>query len=351
MMLMGLRDMLRSWNAIALAALLLLECAGQAATKHEAAAAPPSLAPAVRIAVGPLGFVAPSTAYLSYRMAWATVDFIDDGHLLFTFHSSGLMRRIPGDPANDQDQVIHADVVEIASGKVTQQADWRMHDRQAYLWALQDGKFLVRQRNSLFLTDSSLELRPYLTFDTDLQAVEVSPERTLMAIEVEKILASPAGEGNSAGDVPALTPPSLVSPGESRQKRTELMLIRPGNRTALGAVEIRNPVSLPMLEDGFLLAVEGKQPKQWMIEEQLSNGKSKEVGEVKSLCRPALVTLSGSVTLAENCPLDGADNEARLMPFRWRGLFFGRTCGSRNTSGPHSTMPRTGVALPTDHWR
>lgn len=268
------------------------------------------MAPSARIAVGPLGYVAPSPAYLNYRMGLASLDFIDDGHLLFTFHSNGLMQRIPGDPADDDDQMIHAEVLEIASGKLLRQTDWRMHDKGRYLWALRDGKFLVRQRDSLFLTDSSLELRPYLTFDTNLQTVEVSPGRTLMMIEVEKFLAPRQGEGDAEGDVPVLTSPSLVSPGEHRQKRTEMLLVRPGGKTVLGAGEMLHPVHLPLLEDGFLDVVEGKQPKQWVVEKKLINKTTQEVGDVKSSCTPELVTLSENVALAENCPVNGADGSA-----------------------------------------
>lgn len=322
---MALRDKCRRWNLIAFAPLLLIVSAGQASTKHEAAAAP-TVTPTVRIAVGPLGFMAPSEAYLQHRMAWATLDFVDDSHLLFTFHSSGLMRRIPGDPADDEDQMIHAVVLEIATGKVTQQADWRMHDRQRYLWALQDGKFLVRQRNSLYLTDSNLELRPYLTFDTDLEAIEVSPGRTLMAIEMVKFLAPAAGESDTLGDVSGLLPPSLVSPGGIRQKRTELVLVHPGDKKAVAAVQMRNPMDLPLLEDGFLGALEGTQPKEWVIEKQLSGGDMEKIGEVKSMCRPDLVTLSANVALSENCPVNGADGYAvsalsMAGEVLWQGLW------------------------------
>jgi hypothetical protein len=236
-------------------------------------------------------------------MASVTVDFIDSTHLLFTFHNNGLMRRIPGDPPDDEDQVIHADVLEIASGKVLRQADWRMHDRGRYLWALQDGRFLVRQRNSLFLTDSRLELRPYLKFGTELQEVQVSPGRTLMAIEVEKFLAPATGDNNAEGDASKSEPPSLVSPDGSRQKRTDVMMLRPGEKTILAEGEIRHPASLPLLEDGALDVKKGKQSGRWVIEKQQIDKTAAEIGEVKSTCTPDLSMLSGNVVLVQSCPV------------------------------------------------
>ena len=71
-----------------------------------------------------------------------------------------------------------------------------------------------------------------------------------------------------------------------------------------------HPVHLPLLEDGFLDVVEGKQPKQWVVEKKLLNKTTQEVGDVKSSCTPELVTLSETVALAENCPVNGADGNA-----------------------------------------
>jgi hypothetical protein len=323
MLVMALRAKRRKWSGAAFAVLLVALCTGRAETKH-AAAATPAATPAASIAVGPLGYVAPSDAYVSFRLALATLDFIDDNRLLFTFHIHGLMQRIPGDPEDDEDQVIHADVLEIATGKVLRQTDWRMHDKQRYLWALQDGRFLVRQRNSLFLTNSDLELRPYLMFDTDLEAVEISPGRNLMLIELKKLL--PPDESNTQGDASSPVFPSLNAPRERRQTRTEMILLRPGQKTVLGNGEVRNPMDLPLLEDGFLKIEEGKQPKQWLIEKEMISKETTEVGEVKSSCTPRLIPLNEDVTLAENCPVNGGDGNAvsalsQVSGTLWQGLW------------------------------
>jgi hypothetical protein len=278
---------------------LLVACGiASAATKPPQTA---EIAPTARIPLSELGFVAPSSSYLSLRLALTTVDFIDNGHLLFTYHVRRLMQRIPGDDASDHDQIIHAEVLDVASGKVTQQADWRMHDRSQYLWALNDGRFLVRQKNSLFLTNSELELRPYLTFDDELKAIEVSPDRKLMLIQIEKIL--PAGEESSA--------PSLASTGvsakeegptPSRQKHIELVLVRPGEKTVIALSEARHPVDMTLNDDGFIETEESGKPNQWVLRKKYLTGEPKEFGMVRSSCRPTLQALSESVVLAVHCP-------------------------------------------------
>ena len=141
-----------------LAALLCLSLPAQGEKKNNDAGPKPDL----RIPVEPLGYMAPSSFYLTARLSSISLDFIDKDHLLFTFRLPGLMTRLPNEPPDDEDQTIRAVVVELPSGNVTAKTDWRMHDRSRYLWRLAEGRFLVRQRSSLFLTDPSLELRPYL---------------------------------------------------------------------------------------------------------------------------------------------------------------------------------------------
>ena len=284
-------------------ALLALVFLGEAAfafagdSKRKPDTGPP---PATRIEVAPLGFIAPSRAYMSFRYSTTTLDFIDNDMLLFTFRDAGLMRREPGDPSGDEDQMIRAVVLDIKTGKSVEDTKWRMHDRQRYLWPLRDGRFLVRQRNALFLTDRRLELRPYLQFDMPLQAIEVAPDRRLLVIEVQKI-APPDPET----DKPAAIDPILGISPQQRRKRTQVFVLRPGETKILAQSETRNSVDLPLLTDGFLSLLEGKDPGKWVIQKQTFHNDPETLAEFKSSCLPTLFTVSEAVTLAVGCPPKG----------------------------------------------
>ena len=282
-----------------MAALLALACMGWAAEQKKEA--PP--APAVRIPVAPLGYVAPNPAYLRLRFSFNSLDFIDPDHLLFTFRKMGLLTRTPGDDAGDNDQEIQAVVLDIRTGKVQRKADWRMHDRQRYLWALRNGEFLVRVRNSLFLTDRSLELRPYLDFNSDVDAVEISPGRRLMLIEVRKLL----------GVKPDAEKPSLFSDSDAGRSRTEILLLKPGEKEVLGIGQSLNPGYVPLLGDGILSVDEGKKPKQWAVMKISLDKTRKIIGEVKSECAPQLRTLSDGVVLAQDCPVHGGGTDVSVL--------------------------------------
>jgi len=53
--------------------------------------------PAFTIPVEPLGFTAPASFYLGTRVSVASLDFLDENHLLFTFRVPGLIHRDPRD--------------------------------------------------------------------------------------------------------------------------------------------------------------------------------------------------------------------------------------------------------------
>ena len=56
----------------------------------------PTIPPTFSIPVEPLGFAVPGSIYLGQRNALASLDFLDENRLLFTFRVPGLIRREPG---------------------------------------------------------------------------------------------------------------------------------------------------------------------------------------------------------------------------------------------------------------
>ena len=256
--------------------------------------------PSSRIEVAPLGYTSPSKFYLVARFATASLDFIDNTHLLFTFREGGLLPRVPGDPRDDEDQVIRAMVLDIPTGKVVQQTRWRMHDRQRYLWAIGDGQFLVRQRNSLYLTGNSLELRPYLQLDTPLQAVEISPDRKLMMVEIDDYDIP----NNSLGDQPPGSPPAI----ETKRPSTKILMVRLADHMVIAESKSRHSIELPLLANSFLEVFEGDRPDSWIIRNKPFTGEPSVITQLKSACDPAVITLSGNVALASACPGGSSDH-------------------------------------------
>jgi hypothetical protein len=295
---MGLREDLRVPVRMLSAFLAALLCAlGSAHGEQKNNDAGPK--PDVRIPVEQLGYVAPSSFYLTSRLSSISLDFIDKDHLLFTFRTPGLMQRLPNEPPDDEDQNIRAAVLELPSGKVVAKTDWRMHDRSRYLWRLSEGRFLVRQRSSLFVTDASLELRPYITSDTTLQSVQISPDRKLIVVESESKKEGPrtvASTMPTFGDV-------IPEP-----KPVQIYILHADTRSIIAHAETLNAVGIPMLGEGRLQSIPGNQNK-WLIRYLPFHGEERTLAEVQSFCHPTEETVSGDVALIVTCPRSSNDHQ------------------------------------------
>lgn len=248
---------------------------------------PPAPAPAERIEVAPLGYMPPSAFYLSFRLSSMSMGFFDNDHLLFTFRVGGLLKRLPGQHTDDEDQQIRALVLDLRTGQVEKQTEWRMHDRSQYLWPYPDGKFLVRIRDSLYMTDRSLELEPYLSFDTTLRAVEITPDRKTTVLETEIPGRSQAeAMGEEAG---------------SAEKKVMIAMLSSGSQTVTMRSEARHAVDIPLVSDGILDFLEGKQVGTWAMRDVAFHGDPRIVAEVKSSCQPSVEPISASVVLVMGC--------------------------------------------------
>lgn len=295
-------------EAAVVAAGLLLGAEACLGDHRPAAATDPQ--PAERIAVEPLGYTAPSPVYLTYRMSSATVGFFDDEHLLFTFRVGGLLKRTPEDRPGDEDQEIRAVVLDARTGKVLKQTEWRMYDRGAYLWPYTEGRFLVRIRDSLYLTDESLDLKPYLTFPQGLREVEISPDRKLTVLETN--------EPKKAET--AVNAPSLAG-GYEQQGRVRVTIIGSGGRTALAESDADRAVLLPLVGEGILNTLEGAKGASWVIQDAPFQGKAHIVAEIRSNCRPTAQPLSASVVLMAGCYADGDDRAVEAIAMDGKELW------------------------------
>ena len=190
---------------------------------------------------------------------------------------------MPDDPADDDDQQIRAVVLNVTTGKAEQQTEWRMHDRSQYLWPYKDGKFLVRVRDSLFVTDASLTLEPYLTFSSGLRVIQVSPDRKMLAVETNY----PIKLHSEAAEPQA---PRMGQP-------IKVMILPLGSKTPIAESEGQNASLLPLMGDGLLDTMEGRLQASWVMRDVPFRGDPKIVGEVKSSCQPSVEPVSAKVAL------------------------------------------------------
>jgi len=174
----------------------------------------PSIPPSVSIPLDPLGFSAPGALYLGARHALASLDFLDESRLLFTFRVPGLLHRDLKNSGTSDERQIRAVVLSLPMGTVENQATWTLHDRQHYLWPLKNGHFLLRDRNLLSEGDAALHLKPYLDFPGSLFWLEMDPGQQFLVTNSREPLVNSAKTGATADQAspPASKPGEAASP-------------------------------------------------------------------------------------------------------------------------------------------
>jgi hypothetical protein len=72
--------------------------------------------PALRIPLEPLGFQTPSAQFLLAGSSMYTLHYVDATHLLLTWSTHRLLKRLPDEPPEDQDRFVEAVLIELPSG-------------------------------------------------------------------------------------------------------------------------------------------------------------------------------------------------------------------------------------------
>lgn len=263
----------------------------------------PSLPPASSIPVEPLGFSAPGPIYLGVRNSLASLDFLDENRLLFTFRVPGLIRREPGDSEASEERQIRAIVLALPEGKIEAEALWTVHDRLRYLWMLKDGHFLLRDRDGLAQGDAKLELKPYLQFPGPLLWLELDPtEQFLVTNSREPKAAAKAGEVDSPDSARA----AMVVDGQKPDEETDFVLriLRRASGKVMLVSRTRTTIHLPINTDGYLESLRGN-GQQWTLNLDSFSGESTVLGRLDSACSPVFDFVSQREVQVTACDAEG----------------------------------------------
>lgn len=277
----------------------------------------PSLAPALKIPLDPLGFTSPSSNYLGARNAFVSLDFLDEDRLLFSFRVPGLIHRDPKSGGEVDDRQIRAVVLALPQGTVQAEALWTVHDRSRYLWPLKDGHFLQRDRNALLEGDSALTLKPYLDFPGALISVDLDPSEQYLVTNSEE----PAKNGDS----------------DTQPKRVVRILRRDSGKVVL-VNRVQNVEQVPINSEGYLENLRDRSPI-WTLNFHAFSGGTKILGSVASGCDPEDRFLSENEILIEGCNDVGAQ---RLVAMTTDGRSLWIAQAPENQVWPQFTVAANG---------
>ena len=270
-----------------------------------------------RIQVWPLGYRPPGPLYLLSARVFSTLDFIDADHLLFTFHQSRLLRREGDKGTGDNGQIIEAVTLKLPEGTVEASTEWRMYDRDRYLWPLRNGKFLVRQRDSYQLTDSSLQLQPWVKVSSPVVETEISPDGRILAIEHEY-------ERHTSDEHEMLRAQAEKFGDAPPSEDTQITMLDLSSRHVLTSLRAESAINLPITANGYVGTMRDKGEDQFLVSFHPFDGKSVVLGKVASTCTPHESFVNAKAIMIESCGpksqdtyLDAWTVEGRKL---WNGL-------------------------------
>lgn len=265
----------------------------------------PSLPPAFTIPVEPLGFTAPGALYTGQRVALASLDFLDEDRLLFTFRVPGLIRRENAQSDQSDERHIRALVLTIATGAVESEAIWSVHDRSRYVWVLKDGHFLFRDRDRLEIGDKNMDLKPYLHFPGPVQWLETDPaEQYLVTSSREPVAAQPK-PGTVSSPATASASMSVEEQYDLGKPEMVVRILRRDSGQVMLVSRVRSTVHLPINTDGYVESLRGN-GEDWVLNLNRFGGGSSLLGKVDSACAPTVDFLSQQELLAATCTHSGA---------------------------------------------
>jgi len=269
----------------------------------------PTIPPTFSIPVEPLGFSVPGSIYLGQRNALASLDFLDENRLLFTFRVPGLIRREPG--ARGEERQIRAVALSLPTGIVVAEALWTVHDRTRYLWMLKDGHFLLRDRDGLQMGDAALQMKPFLHFPGPVIFLELDPQQQYLVTDSREPVAPAPNPANDAklatGENPS--PASAVSSATGsdagaqkagEQQDTVLRVLRLDSGKVVLVTRVAAAAHLPLNSDGYLESLRGN-GLRWMLNMNYFNGGTRMVGHVDSTCAPVYEFISQRELLVTAC--------------------------------------------------
>jgi hypothetical protein len=259
-----------------------------------------TLQPNLTIPAEPLGFSSPGQFYLGMRNSLASLDFLDENRLLFTFRVPGLLHRNGSNEDSEGQRQIRAIVIRLPEGTIESENVWTLHDRAHYLYMLDHGQFLLRDGNSLLLGDASLQLKPFLRFPGPVLWVEVDPTRQYLVVGSSE----PPNQKHQAGDVDSPASAAAHVDGEVKHGFEDpdmvLRILRRESGKVMLVSHVNSAVHLPINAEGYLETLRSK-GSAWSLNFNHFSGGSTIIGSVDSVCSPFLDFVSPAEFLVTAC--------------------------------------------------
>ena len=306
-----------------------------AASATALAVGPKSYNPAVRISLESLGFQPFSARIAALGGTLLTLNYVDDTHLLVTFYIRTLMPRLPDAKPEDEDGVVQAQLVELPTARVIAKTEWRLRDRDPYLWSIGYGHFLVRVRTRLSILNPLGNLKQgdpfreqlFDDFKRRIGYVAVTPSGDLLTVETLPP-AKPrlTGGAASAAALAATQGKDMPEEAESGPQKPKVQVlfyrlipdVKEGQmaRQSAGGMGAPGLVNVPTNSDGYI-GTTRESATVYDFDFITHSGEKTELAAFDTTCRPHPYFVSRSEFVALGC--HGAPDKPELGGFNLKG--------------------------------
>ncbi len=281
-------------------------------------AGPRTSGPELKIPLEPIGFLPPAARMLAGGGPLFTLNYVDDTHLLFTYYTRGLLPRLLDATPDDSDGLVAGVLLELPTGKVLARTQWRMRDRDQYLWSIGHGRFLVRIRSRLVLLNpmgklgsgDAFEEEPFGTFARQIGFITTSPGGDLLIVETvpppkPRLIGGAASAAALAATQSPKPKPEPAKPDVQVFFFRMVLDKKPGQpevlqRRSAGVVAALNLISVPANAEGFLSTIQESRGV-YLFDFHTHDGKNAELSPYETTCAPHPFFVSRSEFIAFGC--------------------------------------------------
>lgn len=301
----------------------------------------------LRIPVTGTGYRPPGELPAFQYYSLVSLHFTDATHLLFTFNITGLIQRDDQCAGDDDERMVRAVVLELPSGHVTNQKEWKLYDFSDFLWPLGGGQFLLRRCSQLNRVGATLIPTPWISLGGALEYLGLSPDHSVLLIEEKPLQKSTDKAGNTAASNPLLSQQANSILGSHPEPELNVEFIRVHPLAVIARSHIPRAADIPIVSQGFLEMLPALHD-HWAVTLQTFQGPKRDLVAIHSLCTPSLTPVSNEIFIAGVCP---KSDQRAFQAYDFQGSMLWQMPSSPDRILPRFIRTRDGAhfALETLH--
>jgi hypothetical protein len=215
--------------------------------------------------------------------------YLDETHLLFTFNPHLLIARTGSEGKISNLRMIRAVLIDVQTKKVVKTLDWKVPDDRQYLWTINQGRILVHVGRELRIYGPSLKVERRLSLAGPLAFLRASPSFGYFAVGTIQERHSEVVHRE-------------LEEAEAREPEEDVEVkILDANLQTFASLVRSSRIPPPVLSNYGEIRVLPLSRNRWSILEDSWDRQKRNVGVVRSTCRPDVTSFPPDLLFLTGC--------------------------------------------------